>query len=112
MKLHLKYSELCSLTQVVRIVAERWPNATMQQCLLKAMMERLMIDLEVKLFSYKKEYRFTWHPERAMAFYCVFENIPVGFGPYESQLILRIMDDIRKAYTPLHIFSSFKNLIQ
>lgn len=98
MKLKLTNSEMQSLSEMVKLVVDKWPRSCISDLLLHTMMTRLSIELQQRVILLQKEYKLSWHPERAMAFFIVFCDADFPNHPFENNLRMRIVNQIHQQF--------------
>jgi hypothetical protein len=98
MKLKLTRQQFNTLADVVGIMALKLPQDDVEDMLLKAMMQRLHIDLEKRRIEVKKAYGLKWHPERCLAFAAVAKRFELQPTSHAGMVVLKIYHEIFKTY--------------
>lgn len=94
MKTKLTRQEFNGLADLVTGMVKLMPEADLEDKLLKAMMQRLNIEMEKRRVEVKKEYKVNWHPERAIAFASVVQRCTFNHTSFEGNLALRLYNQI------------------
>lgn len=98
MKAKLSRQQFNALADVVKHIAFDFPQADIEDRLLKTMMQRLMMELEQRRIMVMPYYRIRWHPERALAFAAVVERYPFDHSTYEGNLMIQLRNQIIQQY--------------
>jgi hypothetical protein len=100
MKNKLNRQQFNALGEMVKVMADRLPAADLEDMLLKAMMQRLLIEMEQRRMEVKKDYKLNWHPERCLAFAAVVQRCTFRHDSYEGNLVMMLYNDIIQKYPP------------
>ncbi len=98
MKLKITRQQFNTLADVVGVMVEKIPDEDIEDKLLKAMMQRLQIDLEKRRIEVKKTYGLKWHPERCLAFAAVAKRFDIQPTSHAGMVVLKIYHEIFKIY--------------
>jgi methyl coenzyme M reductase beta subunit len=94
MRTKLTRQEFNALADVIKAMVQMLPTDDLEDKLLRAMMERLMIEMEQRRVVVQKEYKLNWHPERAMAFAIVVSRCQFKTDSYEGNLCRTLYNQI------------------
>lgn len=94
MSTKLTRQEFNALSEVIKAMVEKLPSEDLEDKLLTAMMQRLMIEMEQRRVVVQKEYKLNWHPERKMAFAAVVQRCTFNQTSYEGNLIMKLYNEI------------------
>jgi hypothetical protein len=94
MRRKLNRQQFNALADMVKAMVEQMPANDLEDKLLTAMMQRLMIEMEQRRIVVQKEYKLKWHPERAMAFAIVVHRCTFKESSYEGNLAMMLYNDI------------------
>lgn len=98
MKAKLTKQQFNTLADLVKEVAYTWPQADIEDRLLKCMMQRLHIELEQRRLLVQPFYRLSWHPERALAFAAVVSRLSIPPTSAVGNLALQLHNQIIQKY--------------
>ena len=101
MKTTLTRSEMEAIGKMVVALVKHWePTDDLYDMLLNRMMQRLQTDILRKIIEPKKQYKMSWHPERALAFACIMSTQldDLKKYPFEYNLLLKLINQIHQEY--------------
>lgn len=98
MKIKLSKQQFNTLADLVKDIAYTWPQADIEDRLLKCMMQRLHIELEQRRLLVQPYYRLSWHPERALAFAAVVSRLQLPCTHHAGNLALQLHNQIIQKY--------------
>lgn len=98
MKAKLTKQQFNTLADLVKEMAYSWPQADIEDRLLKCMMQRLHIELEQRRLLVQPYYRISWHPERALAFAAVVSRLSLEPTSHAGNVALQLHNQIVQKY--------------
>jgi hypothetical protein len=94
MKFKLTATQMDTLGQMVAALAAYDYGNDYEDLLLKAMMQRLHEDLQIKAIRHQREYKMNWHPERALAFAAAAQVLGLGHTSHAGAILHKLKTSV------------------